>query len=219
MTKALIDLGLVGHSKVRATLDAMQNGQRENGGWICRHVGQRAPYCILSGTPWVFVCLVKAGRIRRRSLTTTRVLFDIDAEVLKRMVEIVRKNPIACLATTDGATPRARYITIRHVDDDLTLTCATGMTDMKTVHIKKNPNVHIITGFPPAGEGMPNLSIEARATIHTDQPIRERYWEESFLEHFSGPDHEHYIILKLHPKRAWMSTGEEVADFQLPRSS
>jgi len=74
MTKALIDLGLVGHSKVRATLDVMKNGQRENGGWICRHVGQRAPYCILSGTPWVFVCLVKAGRIRRRSLTTTRVL-------------------------------------------------------------------------------------------------------------------------------------------------
>jgi len=143
----------------------------------------------------------------------------MDAEVLKRMVQIVRKNPIVCLATTDGATPRVRYITIRDVDDDLTLTCATGMTDMKTVHIKKNPNVHIIAGFPPTEEGMPNLSIEARATIHTDQPTRGKYWEESFLEHFSGPYHEDYIILKLHPLRAWMSTGEEVSDFPLPGGS
>ena len=74
MTKALMDLGLASHPQVKAALDVMYSGQRDNGGWICRHVGQRAPYCIISGTPWVFVCVVQAGRITRRSLTTTRAL-------------------------------------------------------------------------------------------------------------------------------------------------
>lgn len=74
MTKALMDLGLAEHPTVKSALEVMYNGQRENGGWICRHVGQRAPYCILSGTPWVFGCLVQAGRIRRRSLITRQAL-------------------------------------------------------------------------------------------------------------------------------------------------
>jgi len=60
---------------------------------------------------------------------------------------------------------------------------------------------------------MPNISIEAIASIHTDQPTKEKYWEESFYEYFSDPDHEHYVILRLHPKRAWLSTGEELRDF------
>jgi len=64
----------------------------------------------------------------------------MDTDTLSRIVHIVRKNPIACLATTDGEIPRARYITIRHVGDDLTLVCATGLADTKTAHIKKNPN-------------------------------------------------------------------------------
>jgi hypothetical protein len=74
VTKALMDLGLVSHPKVKASLDVMYSGQRENGGWICRHVGQRAPYCILSGTPWVFACLVQARLITRRSGITKRAL-------------------------------------------------------------------------------------------------------------------------------------------------
>jgi general stress protein 26 len=135
------------------------------------------------------------------------------SDALARIVEVIRKSPAVCLATTDGVTPRARYISVREVDDDLTITFATGMTDAKTVHIKKNPRVSVIAGFPPPEPGMPNVSVDAVATIHTDRATREKYWEESFLEHFSGPDHEHYVILRLRPTRAWISTGEEIVDF------
>ncbi len=137
----------------------------------------------------------------------------MDKDVLARIVAVIKKSPAVCLATTDGVTPRARYISVRDVDDDLTITFATGLTDTKCLHIQKNPHVHVIAGFPPPESGMDNVSVDAVATIHTDQATREKYWEESFLEHFSGPDHECYVILKLRPTRAWISTGEEVAHF------
>jgi general stress protein 26 len=134
-------------------------------------------------------------------------------DAMQTAVDVVRKNPVVCLATTDGTKPRARYIMVRDVDDALTLTLATGLTDMKCVHIRKNPHVHVTAGFPAAEPNTPQVSIDGVATIHVDQATREKYWEESFLEHFPGPDHEHYVILKIHPTRAWLSTGEEIADF------
>ena len=137
----------------------------------------------------------------------------MNRDVVARIVDVIRKSPAVCLATTDGVTPRARYMSVREVDDDLTITFATGLTETKSVHIQKNPKVHVIAGFPPPESGMSNVSVDAIATIHTDQATREKYWDESFLAHFSGPEHEHYVILKLHPTKAWISTGEEVTDF------
>ena len=137
----------------------------------------------------------------------------MSSEVIARIVEVIRKSPAVCLATTDGVTPRARYISVREVEDDLTITFATGSTDTKTVHIQKNPHVHVIAGFPPPEPDMPNVSVDSVATIHTDQATREKYWHKSFLEHFYGPDDDYYVVLKLHPTRAWISTGEEVTDF------
>lgn len=137
----------------------------------------------------------------------------MSSDVLGRVVEVIRKSPAVCLATSDGTATRSRYISVREVDDDLTITLATGLTDTKCVHIQKNPNVSVIAGFPPPEPGMANVSVDAVATIQTDQATKEKYWEESFLEHFSGPDHEHYVILKLRPTWAWISTGEEIADF------
>ena len=74
VTKVLMDLGLGNDSRVRVALEVMRTGQRENGGWICNHVGQRAPYCIWSGTPWVFACLAHAGLITKNSRIAHRAL-------------------------------------------------------------------------------------------------------------------------------------------------
>jgi general stress protein 26 len=137
----------------------------------------------------------------------------MDTAVLTRILDVLRTCDFICLATTDGVSPRARYISLRGVDDDLTLTCATGMTDRKTAHIRKNPRVHVIAGFPPQKPDMPNVSIDAVATIHTDHANRARYWEDSFRAFFSGVDDENYVVLKLHPTRAWISTGQEIVDF------
>jgi general stress protein 26 len=137
----------------------------------------------------------------------------MDKLIIARIVEVIRKSPAVCLATTDGGTPRSRYISVREVDDDLIITFATGSYEAKCAHIEKNPHVKIIAGFPPPEPGMANVSIDGIARIHTDQATRAKYWEESFLEHFPGPGDEHYVILKVYPTRAWISTGEAVTDF------
>ena len=92
-------------------------------------------------------------------------------------------------------------------------------TDTKCVHIQKNPNVNVIAGFPPSEPGMPNVSVDAVATIHTDLPTKQKYWEKSFLEHFPDPDDAGYVILKLRPTWAWISSGEEIEDFSQAQES
>lgn len=62
--KALLDLGLGEHPKVQKALEVMKTHQLIDGGWNCRN----SPCvdecnCIISGTPWVFACLVQAGMI------------------------------------------------------------------------------------------------------------------------------------------------------------
>ncbi len=104
-------------------------------------------------------------------------------KILETMVDIIRKNPIICLATTDGKTPKVRYI-IASCDENLTITCATGKDDIKVKHINANPEVHIITGHPPAEPGMPSVSIAAEAELFTDKEIREAFWQDLFSDVF-----------------------------------
>ena len=79
VTHALMQLGFRDDHRVVAALNVMSTKQRDNGGWICNTVGRDAPYCIVSGTPWVFRCLAEAGLIDEKSEITQRVL-----RVLKR---------------------------------------------------------------------------------------------------------------------------------------
>lgn len=74
VTYALMQLGFRDDPRVMAALDVMLKKQRDNGGWICNTVGKDAPYCILSGTPWVFRCLAEANVIDKRSKITQRAL-------------------------------------------------------------------------------------------------------------------------------------------------
>jgi hypothetical protein len=74
VTYALMQLGFKDDHRVAAALNVMLRKQRDNGGWICNTVGENAPYCILSGTPWVFRCLAEAGMIGKRSRITERAL-------------------------------------------------------------------------------------------------------------------------------------------------
>jgi hypothetical protein len=74
VTKSLMDLGLMGHKAVQASLRVMLHRQRATGGWICQHHEARFPYCILGGTPWVFACLVQAGLVTRSSPITKQAI-------------------------------------------------------------------------------------------------------------------------------------------------
>jgi hypothetical protein len=74
VTHALTRLGFRDDHRVAAALNVMLKTQRNNGGWICNTGGRDAPYCILSGTPWVFRCLAEAGLIEPESEITQRAL-------------------------------------------------------------------------------------------------------------------------------------------------
>jgi len=74
ITKALMNLGFTDDPRVQASLAVMLAGQRQNGGWICEHVGRRAPYCIYGGTPWAFTCLAHAGLISKESVIAKRAI-------------------------------------------------------------------------------------------------------------------------------------------------
>jgi hypothetical protein len=74
VTRALMQLGFRDDHRLVIALDVMLTKQRDNGGWICNTVGRDAPYCIKSGTPWVFRCLAEAGMIDGESKITQRVL-------------------------------------------------------------------------------------------------------------------------------------------------
>jgi hypothetical protein len=74
VTYALITLGFQNDARVMSSIDGMAKNQRDNGGWICRTIGDHSPYCIKSGTPWVFLCLVSSGRIEMNDQITKKTL-------------------------------------------------------------------------------------------------------------------------------------------------
>jgi hypothetical protein len=74
VTHALMGLGFRDDHRVETALQVMLAEQRETGGWICNTVGQDAPYCVVSGTPWVFRCLAEAGLIDEKSQIGQRAL-------------------------------------------------------------------------------------------------------------------------------------------------
>jgi hypothetical protein len=64
VVKALLDLGLGDHPNVLKALEVMKARQLVDGGWSCRdRPCVDECNCIISGTPWVFACLVQAGMI------------------------------------------------------------------------------------------------------------------------------------------------------------
>ena len=57
---------------MQAALAVVRQGQRENAGWICAHVGRRVAYCTWSRTPQVFVWFAHAGLINNGPALTRR---------------------------------------------------------------------------------------------------------------------------------------------------
>ena len=67
VTHGLMQLGFRDDINVVNALNVMLESERGNGGWICITNGKHAPYCITSGTPWVFRCFAEAGMIDETS--------------------------------------------------------------------------------------------------------------------------------------------------------
>lgn len=76
VTKALMDIGLAEHPKVKKTLQVLLNRQNQDGGWICQRGGPciDESNCIISGSPWVFTCLVQAGLLDINSLIAKKAI-------------------------------------------------------------------------------------------------------------------------------------------------
>ncbi len=87
VTHALITLGFKSDPRVKSAIKIMYTNQRDNGGWICITSGKYSPYCILSGTPWVFLSLAKSGWIKFNDEATEKTL-----DIFKRHKEKIIRH-------------------------------------------------------------------------------------------------------------------------------
>ena len=122
-------------------------------------------------------------------------------EVLKKKIlDVIRKYPIASLATVKEGKPWARYISI-DADDDLNLVVSSSAQSRKIDQIKQNNNVHIVFGADSQDMKKPFINVEATAEICVDIKTKRRFWQEAFIDFFTGPEDPNYAIIKISPSR------------------
>ena len=97
---------------------------------------------------------------------------------LKEKILAKLTGPTLCaLATvTEDGKPWVRYVMLS-ADEHLTLWGATFAGFRKVAHIRKNPEVHLVTGAKDMETAESYLQIQARAEILTDAGSQEGHVE------------------------------------------
>jgi len=139
-----------------------------------------------------------------------------DEQIKEKIIDIIKKYPIAALATVEGDEPRARYISIE-TDEDLNLVAFTFTQSRKVAQIKDNKNVYLLFGADPREEKNPCVNIEATAEICLDMDARRQFWQEAFGDYFSGPEDPNYAIIRISPRRIeYYGSYEKEPDIYCP---
>lgn len=118
-------------------------------------------------------------------------------QIKQTILKILDDHQIGTLATIERNKPYSRYMTFFH--DELTLYTATNKQTHKVQDIETNPNVHILLGYSFDGLGDEYIELEGTATIHQDQVMKDRLWNDHLKPWFSGPQDPNYIVLKITP--------------------
>lgn len=121
---------------------------------------------------------------------------------LKEKILAKLTGPTLCaLATvTEDGKPWVRYVMLS-ADEHLTLWGATFAGFRKVAHIRKNPEVHLVTGAKDMETAESYLQIQARAEILTDAAAKKAMWNDYLKNIFSGPDDPNYVVCKISPYR------------------
>ena len=127
-------------------------------------------------------------------------------DIQQRILEIVRRHHLACLATiTPEGKPWVRYV-VCEARDDLSIRFATFTRSRKVEQIQNNPEVHLTCGATAPADMKPYLQIQGRAEVHTDQAERHGFWKDSLKHYFQSPDDPNYGVVVIRPYRIELCT-------------
>jgi len=116
--------------------------------------------------------------------------------------EAINKTPVSVLITTgEDGFPTARQMGSAVVEDDLTVWFVTGTVTAKCGQIEANPKVTVY--WPVCGQCLPGFGhviIKGLAALTQDQDLRDRFWQDSFLQYFpQGRTDPTYVLIRVKP--------------------
>jgi general stress protein 26 len=129
-------------------------------------------------------------------------------DLKQRILDVIGKPQLSGFASvTASGSPWVRYV-MPVASDDMTIRFSTFISSRKVAQIKKNPEVHLVTGVTDPMKWQHYLQIQGTAEVTTDQEERDAFWNDQIKEIFRGPDDPNYAIVIMRPYRIEMySTG------------
>jgi general stress protein 26 len=130
------------------------------------------------------------------------------SELKNRIYEILGRPQLASLATvTRDGKPWVRYV-IALASEDFTIRFATSIKARKVDQIKNNPEVHLTCGVNDPVKIAPYLQIQGKAVLHTEQDIKNEFWNDTLNKIFQGPDDPNYAVIQVDPYKIEYCTPE-----------
>jgi general stress protein 26 len=136
---------------------------------------------------------------RNINLKGNRYMSEQDLNLKKKILELMRANQFAVLATINEENkPWARYMACK-TDDNLCIKTSTFKSSRKVAHIKANPEVHFTMGANNSDHMGAYVQVQGRAEVSDDLQIKKDFWSESLKYYFKGPDDPNYVVIIVRP--------------------
>lgn len=120
----------------------------------------------------------------------------------QNITQLISQPQVASFATIDEkGNPWVRFVVLFPADEELNLFFTTHLCSRKVAQIKANPNVHIVLGGTDLSAPTPYMQIAGIAEVLTDRDILDAFWDDRFLQYYSGPNDPSFCIIKTTPKR------------------
>jgi general stress protein 26 len=132
---------------------------------------------------------------------------NLKEKILDVLTSGAPKPKLASLATTADGKPYVRMMVVSN--RDLTLYSATFLASKKIDHIKKNENVSLCVMADSGNMMSDYVTIEAAASVLTDEKTKKEFWHDYLMQHFKGPEDPNYCVLKYVPKKIELMSSTE----------
>ena len=136
----------------------------------------------------------KEYKLKRVNLNSTNI-----QKRVKKLLSKARYAFVITQAAQQDGEPNtncnARYVQpiIQWDNENFTVWVGTSAKSRKITELTANPNVTLAIGNDGAGA---NLIIQGKATIHTDQALRLKYWQPVWRLFFpEGPTGDDYVVI------------------------
>jgi general stress protein 26 len=138
-----------------------------------------------------------------------------DQDLKKQVLNVISNHRTGVLSSVENNRPHSRYMTF--YNEDLTLYTPTKMDTEKVEEIKKNPYVAVLLGYEKKGQNDSYIELAGTSSISDSQPLKSRFWDESFKQWFDSPEDPNYVLLQIQPEtiRILNTQGEPPQEMNL----